>query len=663
MTSLNSDSSSLSLKNILPSYLINELVNIKNENESQQSKLNEDYKNLNSPLQIQETVPKIEKSPKSFNSFEYFNDSPETDNSSILKNNQNIFEENNKSSQIGDKSEFKNIGVNNNNNLCNNNNENILINNNNIPLLNMKYRNINVSKYVNTNENITYLNNDIYNSNYFKNNYVNSQLRNCTNNGTYINNINSNNFPYYSNPFLQSNQYKINPFVNNYINNETFQQKSNMENVFNRHNEKKNGNYYYENNNFIMNNINKMIYPEINNINNYFNNINNINIIQNNFIGNTNYINNNILNSLNSFKEEEKFQNQNNIYDQIIHNKNLDDFLQYINSLPMSLDNFLCTPKGILEIQKKLDKSSNEHRILLVNILRKQGLSKIMKNTYGNYFFQQLIKKNEQSFISLVISYIEEDLIDISKDFQGTFCLQALLDEINSIEEEQKILNRIKNYEMEMAFNKNATHVLQKIVSVFPDIHRLYLNEIILNNFISLCLDSNGICLIKIFIKTNTLINNKKRIIEKFINNFVILAESPFGNYGVQYLMEIWDENDLKEVKDKILENIHELSLQQFSSNVIEKAIEIFNGENREKMLKKLCFEDNFIINLLNNKFGKFVLNKAIKFMQTDMINEFEFNLNNDINNNIYKNKDKNKIKKLLMKIKNSKTKSSFSII
>ena len=80
-------------------------------------------------------------------------------------------------------------------------------------------------------------------------------------------------------------------------------------------------------------------------------------------------------------------------------------------------------------------------------------------------------------------------------------------------------------------------------------------------------------------------------------------------------------------------------------------------------MLKKLCFEDNFIINLLNNKFGKFVLNKAIKFMQTDMINEFEFNLNNDINNNIYKNKDKNKIKKLLMKIKNNKTKSSFSII
>ena len=145
----------------------------------------------------------------------------------------------------------------------------------------------------------------------------------------------------------------------------------------------------------------------------------------------------------------------------------------------MPLVNFLCTPKGTLEIQKKLEKSNNEYKIILVNYLHKQGLSKIMKNTYGNYFFQQLIKKNEQSFISLIISYISDDFIDISKDFSGTFSIQALLDEITSFEEEQSILNSIKNSEMDMALNKNATHVLQKIVQLFPDNHRNYLNEVI----------------------------------------------------------------------------------------------------------------------------------------------------------------------------------------
>ena len=437
------------------------------------------------------------------------------------------------------------------------------------------------------------------------------------------------------------NNYNINIFPNFKINNKTTNNDKNYMNI--------NQNMSLDGNNInIYNNDNKFFNSR--SINNYFNNINNVKISKNNVNENKNQIN--LENSLE--KNNDNNINSKNIINSINSNT-LDEFKKYINTLPMPLVNYLCTPKGTLEIQKKLEKSNNDYKILLINLLNKQGLSKIMKNTYGNYFFQQLIKKNEKSIISLIISYITEDFLDISKDFSGTFSLQALLDEIPSIEEEQNILKAIKNKELEMAFDKNATHVLQKIILLFPDNHRAYLNEIILNNFINLCLDPNGICLIKIFIKTNTLIYNKKRINENIINNFVILAESPFGNYGIQYLMEIWSNNELIGIKDKILENIYQLSLQQFSSNVVEKAIEIFEEDIKIKMIRKLCFENNFTISLLKNKFGKFVLNKAIKYMKIDMRNEFEIYLINDINNNIYKNKDRNKIKKLLLKLKNTK--------
>ena len=66
---------------------------------------------------------------------------------------------------------------------------------------------------------------------------------------------------------------------------------------------------------------------------------------------------------------------------------------------------------------------------------------------------------------------------------------------------------------------------------MLPDSHRKDLNEIILNNIIDICLDSNGICLFKNFIKTSTLISDKNRIKETFNKYFIILAESPFGNY------------------------------------------------------------------------------------------------------------------------------------
>ena len=652
MPSTEKDLTRKDLNNILPSYLINEVDCIKSDNEEKKSKISEEFNILNSPFN--NSGPKSmassigPKTPSNSNSTESCKESTNVDFNEISSdyniNKKTQINQNNINEIFEAKNEYKNIKTDANNYYNNNN----LINNiNNYSFSKSNINNENVLNDVNINGNIGYLiqsnyNDKLYNSNFvdnFKGNYISNSIN-------FLRNSNCN-----MNYIIQQNNYRIFPFLNNYVNNKLSLQNQNVNNEY-ESNIKKN-NFNVGINNYMKTGKNN--YPEGNIIKNYFSNINNINIIENNFINNSNYINN-FFNYSNSFPKQKKFQQAYNLQK---NNINLDDFIKYINSLPMPLVNFLCTQRGILEIKKKLDKTSNEYKVLLVNILGKQGLLKIMNNVYGNYFFQQLIKNKDKSLIELIITYIGEDLIEISKDFKGTFCIQALLDEISSFEEEQKILNSIKDYEMEMAFNKNATHVLQKIVLLFPDKHRLNLNEIILNNFIALSLDSNGICLIKIFMKTNTLISNKKRINDKVTNNFIILAENPYGNYGVQYLMELWKEDELKDIKDKVEKNIHELSLQQFSSNVVEKAIEIFTNENRESILKKLCFEKQFFINLINNKFGKFVINKAIKFMQVDMINEFEITLYRDINNNLYKGKEKSKIKKLLTKIKTCKKNNS----
>ena len=508
-----------------------------------------------------------------------------------------------------------------------------LYNNYNLDNISINYNKLNSCYGENNNSFIHNFNNIYYKD---INNY--SSIYPSINN-LYINNGNKNvnNFSFY----LNRNDSQNRDNLMKYDNDNFYEKKIN---IFSNPNDIKsiNGNNYFNNN---ANNISPF---------NDYNNFNTSNIL--NGINNTNYFNNNHINPINKKENQDNnnYINQDNINFQFS-NKDLNDFIKYINSLPMNLVNFLCTPKGTTEIQKKLEKSNIVYKLYLINFLNKQGLSIVMKNTYGNYFFQQLIKKNEKSLISLIISYISDNFIDISKDFSGTFSLQALLDEITSTDEEQKILSCIKNYEMEMAFNKNATHVLQKIVLLFPDNHRLYLNEIILNHFVELCLDSNGICLIKIFMRTNTLLEDKKRINDIIISNFVTLAESPFGNYGIQYLMEIWNKSDLTEIKSKIMENVCKLSLQQFSSNVIEKAIEIFDEVNRIEIIKKLCFNENFILVLIKNKFGKYVLNKAIKYMKLDIKNELEIELINNINNNLYNNKDKNKIKKLLIKLKNNR--------
>ena len=51
-----------------------------------------------------------------------------------------------------------------------------------------------------------------------------------------------------------------------------------------------------------------------------------------------------------------------------------------------------------------------------------------------------------------------------------------------------------------MAYDSNATHVLQKIISTINEIRRDKLNKIILENLRDFSLDVNGICVVKKFI-------------------------------------------------------------------------------------------------------------------------------------------------------------------
>jgi len=456
-----------------------------------------------------------------------------------------------------------------------------------------------------------------------------------------INNFNYNNCNH--NKLILNNVNNYNNIINYY---------HNGNNILNPNKCNNNIKYYNQLNNININNLENNY-----NINNNTNSTNYLTIIKNNLMEKNNNLNNKMFMNKNKKNNNNKKKYINADYHNNNKNSNqqidLNEFLKFINSLSMPLVDCLCTSKGILEIKKKLYKSDYDFRQFIILHLNKDGLTKIMKNVYGNYFFQQLIKNSEEQFISLILSYISDNFIEISKDPSGTFSLQALLDQVSTLENEQKILKVLKNHEMEMAFDKNATHVLQKLILIFPDTHRKELNEIILQNIKELCLDSNGICLIKNFIRTNTIENDKIKINNEFIKNFIDFAESPFGNYGIQYLIENWENNMLNDIKNKIMENLYKLSMQQYSSNVVEKAIEIIDGEYREKIIQELCFK-GYLTTLLKNKFGRFVLYKAINYMNKREKIDLENELINNINNNIYNNKDKNIVKKFLIKIKHN---------
>ena len=84
--------------------------------------------------------------------------------------------------------------------------------------------------------------------------------------------------------------------------------------------------------------------------------------------------------------------------------------------------------------------------------------------------------------------------------------------------------------------------------------------------------------------------------------------------------------------------------MQKYSSNVSEKIIELIDENNIDYVYQKL-FDENILLNVLKNKYGRFVLQKAVKIMNKGKKEEIKNNL---LKINLNSNKEKNRFKSFL---------------
>lgn len=391
--------------------------------------------------------------------------------------------------------------------------------------------NINNMHFQTKNENQLFPENNLFLSKFNQNSINTNSLKSSGNQSRFINmfKMNNNNNSISSNsPFDNNNKNNFMPSntpfdANNNLmpNTNSFNKNENLNNIYDCTNNVDLGNFNGQNNNFInykdFNNSNDLNFISPNNAqydNNCYNNNNN-NIINVNTINSNNYNNSINLNQSSNVNNDESSNNigiNNIVIPTSIINRNIDyqDFLNYVNNLDMPLIKLLCTKKGITEMKNYLSNHKNSNIEILLYLLNKEGLNKLMKHKFGNYFIQEIIKDANYPQIKLILELISPNFVEISKSNSGTHVLQTLLDKVNTLDSRDIVLKSIENKELEMAFNNNATYVLQKIIGIIPDNERLNMNEIIINNLVVLALDSECVFIVEKFISTITIKENKK---------------------------------------------------------------------------------------------------------------------------------------------------------
>lgn len=136
----------------------------------------------------------------------------------------------------------------------------------------------------------------------------------------------------------------------------------------------------------------------------------------------------------------------------------------------------------------------------------------------------------------------------------------------------------------------------------------------------------NGLHVVKKMISLTSKAEYEKHraeITEILAKNAIEIAQNPYGNYALQLVIDTYPPSMISKIIEVIKGKVVSLSLTRYSSNVVERCVEKAEEGLREEIVKELMNSGN-LAGIMKNRFGNFVVQKALAFASPSLRAEFK---------------------------------------
>lgn len=196
-----------------------------------------------------------------------------------------------------------------------------------------------------------------------------------------------------------------------------------------------------------------------------------------------------------SFKKDKSVVKQDNIPNPLFNKEGI----EFINKIILSenLIQYLCSPNGCKEMQRKFQKTTKElSEYFIKKIIEHKGLDKIMMDNLANYLLQKKLAMVSSELRIQVMNEIENQADIIGTNVCGTHSLQSLATLVSSDEEIKLFIDILCKNVKVFAFDCNGVHILLKALSSIKEDKRIKLNHSLLLLLNKLVLDPQGVCIV-----------------------------------------------------------------------------------------------------------------------------------------------------------------------
>lgn len=279
-------------------------------------------------------------------------------------------------------------------------------------------------------------------------------------------------------------------------------------------------------------------------------------------------------------------------------------------------------------------------------------LRELMVDPFGNYYVQRvisLLKPNgsipaaldndhvpqpEESEVLSLLETIGSDLADVACHMHGTRTVQRLIDVLASPEEFELFSDLVANDLVTMIKDLNGNHAVLRLLLANNFVHlgsgddaalrergqniRKDIYHIIATNCVEICVNRQGCCIIQRCLQSAPE-PFRSEIINVALSNVLALVQDPFGNYVIQYVLDLQLQdpqnrsipNYTNRIIRQMLHHIAALSCNKFGSNVIEKCFKSASNDVRQLLIDELT-DPHAMPKLLTDSFANYVVQTAI---------------------------------------------------
>lgn len=265
---------------------------------------------------------------------------------------------------------------------------------------------------------------------------------------------------------------------------------------------------------------------------------------------------------------------------------------------------------GCRFLQKQLENRNPDH-IHMIWLETCSHVIELMTDPFGNYLCQKLFEYCNDDERTVLVQNASKDMVRIALNQHGTRALQKMIEHLSNNDQVSLITAALCDRVVELIQDLNGNHVIQKCLTKLSAQDAHFIFEAVGTSCVEVGTHRHGCCVLQRCID-HASGDQKLLLIQRITEHAVTLVQDPFGNYVVQYIIDLNDSIFTEPVVQKFHGRICHLSRHKFSSNVIEKCLRCASDASKDMIVDELLAPSE-MDRLIRDSYANYVVQTALE--------------------------------------------------